>query len=152
MLCCEIQAIVLLGDLAMIRLTYISTARQGLDEAATAALLATSQRNNRRAGLTGLLLYDGVRFLQALEGEAEPLLATFARIKADPRHRACVELGRTDVDARSFGEWHMAWQRIDTPGDRGALIETIDRLVARVPDPTTRALFTSFARLDRHAA
>lgn len=136
----------------MIRLTYISTARHGLDEAATAALLATSQRNNRRAGLTGLLLYDGVRFLQALEGEAEPLLATFARIKADPRHRACVELGRTEIDARGFGEWDMAWRRVDSVGSRGTLVDAIDRLVARVPDPNTRALFTSFARLDRHAA
>jgi hypothetical protein len=137
---------------AMIRLTYISTARQGLDEAATAALLAVSQRNNRRAGLTGLLLYDGVRFLQALEGEAEPLLATFARIKADSRHRACVELGRAEADARGFGDWDMAWQRVDAAGTRGTLVETVDRLVAQVPDPNTRALFASFARLDRRAA
>jgi hypothetical protein len=136
----------------MIRLTYISTARSRLDETATAALLATSQHNNRRVGLTGLLLFDGVRFLQALEGEAEPLLATFARIKADPRHRACVELGRAEVDARGFGQWDMAWQRVDGGDSRATLIETIDRLVAQVPDPNTRALFTSFARLDRHAA
>jgi len=136
----------------MIRLTYISSARSGLDEAATAAVLASSRRNNRRAGLTGLLLFDGVRFLQALEGEAEPLLATFARIKADPRHRACVELGRAEIDARGFGEWDMAWRRVDTAESRATLVETIDRLVAQVPDPSTRALFTGFARLDRYAA
>ncbi len=136
----------------MIRLTYISTARADLDDAASAALLATSQRNNRRVGLTGLLLFDGVRFLQALEGEESALLATFARIKADPRHRACVELGRADVDARGFGEWDMAWHRVATGGARETLVETVDRLVAQVPDPNTRALFMSFARLDRRAA
>ena len=136
----------------MIRLTYISTARTSPDEAAIAALLATSRRNNRLIGLTGLLLFDGVRFLQALEGEAEPLLATFARIKADPRHRACVELGRSEIDARGFGEWDMAWQRVATPGRAGALVDTVDRLVAQMPDPNIRALFTSFARLDRRAA
>jgi len=137
---------------AMIRLTYISTARTSPDEAAIAALLATSRRNNRLIGLTGLLLFDGVRFLQALEGEAEPLLATFARIKADPRHRACVELGRSEIDARGFGEWDMAWQRVATAGSAGTLIDTVDRLVAQMPDPNIRALFTSFARLDRRAA
>jgi len=136
----------------MIRLTYISTARTSPDEAAIAALLATSRRNNRLIGLTGLLLFDGVRFLQALEGEAEPLLATFARIKADPRHRACVELGRSEIDARGFGEWDMAWQRVATPGRAGTLVDTVDRLVAQMPDPNIRALFTSFARLDRRAA
>ncbi len=136
----------------MIRLTYISTARGDLDEIAIAALLAASRCHNQRTGLSGLLLYDGVRFLQALEGEAEPLLATFARIKADPRHRACVELGRAEVAERAFGDWDMAWQQVATAGSRGTLVDTVDRLVAQVPDPNTRALFTSFARLDRHAA
>lgn len=136
----------------MIRLTYISTTRGNLDAAATAALLAASQRNNRRVGLTGLLLFDGVRFLQALEGDEAPLLATFARIKADPRHRACVELGRAEVETRGFGDWDMAWQRVDAGVSRETLVETVDRLVAQVPDPNTRALFMSFARIDRYAA
>jgi hypothetical protein len=139
----------------MIRLIYISTARGPVDEAAVERLLDVSRRNNRMVGLTGLLLYDGVRFLQALEGEAAALDATFGRIKADVRHRACVELGRAEVEARGFGAWDMAWRRLDggrPDGGDETLADTVDRLVAQVPDPNTRALFTSFARIERRVA
>lgn len=136
----------------MIRFSYISTARKEVDEGGVADILAASRRNNAAAGITGLLLYDGKRFLQLLEGELGAVLDTYKRIRHDDRHRACVELSRQEVAGRAFGKWDMAWQRVGDGGEGATLAETVDRLVAQVPDASTRALFEGFARIRRSAA
>lgn len=136
----------------MIRLTYISTAKRGIESAEIDAILAVSRHRNRADGITGLLLYDGVRFLQALEGEPGVVADAYARIKMDPRHRACVQLDSGVIAARAFGEWGMAWQRVDRVGAGETLAERVDAIVGQVADPSTRALFSSFARIDRPAA
>ena len=133
----------------MIRLTYISSAKQGVDDYAAMKILSASRANNRRDGLTGLLLFDGVRFLQALEGDPKVVNATYERIKADPRHRACVQLGRADITERAFGDWDMAWRRLVQAGEGVSLSDTVDKMVAQVPDANTRALFSSFAKFER---
>ncbi len=134
----------------MRQLTYISTARPALPAVEIDAILDASRRHNAAAGLTGLLLYDGYRFLQALEGEADRVVTTYDRIKADPRHRALVMLSSRDVAVRSFGDWAMAGQRVAIA--HGSTIpELIDNLTAEIADPITRDLFRSFARV-RNAA
>ena len=50
------------------------------------SILASSARNNPEAGITGLLVATETHFLQILEGEFEPLNATFERIARDTRH------------------------------------------------------------------
>lgn len=92
----------------MLQLIYVSSAAAGVDEAAVANILARSRANNARALLTGLLYFDGGRFLQVLEGDAGPLEATYARICADPRHRAQVVVSRRTIENREFGNWAMA--------------------------------------------
>jgi hypothetical protein len=134
----------------MLQVIYISTARPALPATAITEILATSRRHNGAAGVTGLLLYDGYRFLQALEGETALVHQTFDRIRADPRHRAIVLLSSRDISARSFGDWAMAAQRVAIAS--GATVpELVDRLTEDVGDLGTRELFRSFARI-RNAA
>jgi hypothetical protein len=136
----------------MIRLTYISSAARDLRPEAIDDILAASRRNNRRDRITGLLLHDGRRFLQVLEGTVPSVEAAYARILKDTRHRACVKLDERAVETRMFGEWDMACRRLDATADGSTLSETVDRMVAQVPEPNVRALFESFARIDRSAA
>jgi hypothetical protein len=136
----------------MIRLTYISTAVRDLRAEAIDDILAASRRNNRRDRITGLLLHDGRRFLQMLEGEPSIVEVAYSRILKDQRHRACVKLDERVVETRVFGDWDMAWRRLDAATDAASLSETVDRMVAQVPEPNVRALFESFARIDRSAA
>lgn len=137
----------------MFQLVYISSAAMPTGAAEIDAILASSRRNNALAGITGLLLYDGVRFLQALEGPAGAVEATFQRISADPRHRAIVPLSHQDVAAAQFGRWDMASHAAAPgPGDAASLAEIVDGLVADVTDADLRALFTGFVRLRRNAA
>ena len=130
----------------MLQLTYISTATAGTTQAMVDHILATSRRNNAAEGVTGLLLYDGYRFLQALEGEAAAVNRVYARVKADPRHRAVVLLSSAEVDRRSFGDWSMAAERVAVA--QGTTLEQlVGSLTAAVPDPSMRALFRSYAKV-----
>ena len=51
----------------MLQITYISTARPELPGIAIDDILAVSRRHNMVAGVPGLLLYDGYRFMHALQ-------------------------------------------------------------------------------------
>jgi hypothetical protein len=136
----------------MHQIIYISTARSGIMVADVEAILATSRINNRRDAITGLLISDGTRFLQALEGDAGKVEAAFQRIKADPRHRATVLLSSKSVVERQFGMWEMAFGGFGTVRDDAALTALVDTLVAEVRDPNTRALFSGFTRIARKTA
>jgi len=133
----------------MLQLTYISTAAIDLAPSDVDAILETSRRNNARVGVSGLLLFDGVRFLQALEGEAVAVRAVYERIRADKRHRATVVLSERTVDAHEFGDWSMAYERGGNSAGAGTLLQQIDALVGDAPGSSTRALFRSFARVAR---
>lgn len=127
----------------MNQLIYISTAAGDVSAAERDAILRVSQRNNARDGITGVLLFNGRRFLQALEGEQRLVQAAYDRIKADTRHRAIVLLSTRDIAAREFGEWAMA-----APGGDEAetLVGRIDRLTANAGE-STRAHFMSYAAI-----
>ena len=129
----------------MLQIVYISTATGTVD---TAAILATSRRNNARDGLTGLLYTNGKRFLQVLEGDPANVERALARIDADPRHRAMVVLSSRDVSAREFGAWAMA-ERV-AGDDADAFVARVRALIAQSA-PSVRATFDGFVQLHRAA-
>jgi len=127
----------------MRQITYISTAR--LPDGETLATIERhAVRRNSREDLSGLLLYDGVRFLQVLEGPADAVAAAFARISDDPRHVALVVLRDHLINERSFGGWAMLCRTPDRI--EGTLAKLVSEFV-RMADPSTRALFESFAQI-----
>ena len=136
----------------MHQLTYISTAIPVMTTAMVDETLRTSRRNNARDGITGLLIYDGKCFLQALEGDRSLVEATFERIRADPRHRASVMLSLRETPAPEFGGWDMACEKVETIDGSTSLIDTVDALVAHVPDANTHALFSGFAKVRARTA
>ena len=95
-------------------------------------------------------MFDGVRYLQVLEGSPDVVQSTFERIAKDPRHFALVVLRDREVPDRSFGGWAMLCR--DVSGQDTALADMIAPFV-RDADKSTRALFESFADIrDKRAA
>ncbi|MEH3036808.1 MAG: BLUF domain-containing protein [Sphingomonas adhaesiva] len=129
----------------MFQLVYISST-VGVPN--TREVMDVSCRNNARDGLTGLLYFDGKRFLQALEGERAMVERTYARIVADPRHRAPVVLSSGEVPVREFGAWTMAERRPGADGD--AFVAQVGALVANA-SPAVRATFDGFVQVRRAA-
>jgi hypothetical protein len=132
----------------MLQIVYISTARGEVTPAEVQRILTTSRRNNGRDGITGLLFFDGKRFLQALEGEPARVEAAIARIRADARHGGVVVLSQRQVDAREFGEWAMASRGLPAADD--AMLARVALLTAGAA-PGVQATFNSFAQVRRAA-
>jgi hypothetical protein len=133
------------------RIIYISTARRRPTEAEIQDILEVSRRNNRRDGLSGLLIVAGQRFLQVLEGDREPLEQAYERIKVDARHFALVQLEWAQVEGRSFPEWQMGHVgAAEASGDTlGGLVTTLTECVT---DQNLRAHLRGFADLYSRAA
>jgi hypothetical protein len=136
----------------MLQIAYISTAKGLVDQALLDDILSVSRRNNRAAGITGLLVSGGRRFLQVLEGPDQAVLTTYARIQTDPRHRAFVLVTCQPVADRAFGDWSMAYREggLHLADDR--LAGAVEALTAKIADPNLRAQFSGFARLHSQAA
>ncbi len=134
----------------LIRLIYISTARSELAETELEGILRSSRRNNAAAGVTGLLVVGGRRFLQALEGPESAVKQTYDRIKADGRHFAAVTLDSRPIAERSFPGWAMGHQLSKPLRGDGAVADDVAALIASIGDPTMHAYFAEFAK--KHAA
>ncbi len=137
----------------MRQLLYISTVHRAV--AATidpATILAASRRNNARDRITGLLFFNGKRFLQVLEGEEAIVDTTFRRIQQDERHYGLVVLSDHMVSVREFGEWAMAYHTPGT-GGQGGDPTTLDRIasLAAHAAPDVRATFEGLAASARTA-
>lgn len=133
----------------MRQVTYISSVKQPLSVADLKSIGLESERNNKAVGLCGVLLFDGSRFLQVLEGPGEAVQTTLERITADPRHHALVILKDKSIDALSFGEWGMLYRDVSATGE--SLADMVAPAVANV-DKSTRWLFESFALLKSRKA
>ncbi len=130
----------------MIRLLYISTARQPVTPDLLADILRASRRNNAVVGVSGLLIVGGRRFLQALEGPEEAVLATYRRIHADPRHFAVVELARETIVTRQFPAWAMGAQAGRTPWQDADISQAVATLIEPIADASLKGYFTGFAQ------
>jgi hypothetical protein len=113
-------------SLRLERLVYESKATGTTESIANlVVILAESQRNNDRDGLTGALAAHRERYIQVVEGPAQALDALLRRLESDPRHRDIVLLGREPIPARLFGRWSMASARV-TPAHGAALDALVD--------------------------
>jgi Sensors of blue-light using FAD len=93
----------------LIRLTYFSRNRLtpshdtgGIDE-----ILATSNVNNLRNNITGVLIHDQRWFAQVLEGTERVISLTFERILRDRRHSDVTLVAMTPVMQRRYPAFAM---------------------------------------------
>ncbi len=91
----------------LIQLTYASRTTRILGPADVKDILATSQRNNAAAGVTGALCLANGIFLQQLEGDRNVVNQVYTRILGDNRHKDTAILDFSEIAARRFGHWNM---------------------------------------------
>ncbi|WP_125255390.1 BLUF domain-containing protein [Brevundimonas fluminis] len=95
------------------QVAYVSRATAPMDHLLTIAeILAVSQRNNWRDGITGALVYADGRFFQTVEGRPESIERLLGRVGADPRHADLEVVLRRQVAERGFSDWSMAVPRV----------------------------------------
>ncbi|MBY9062553.1 BLUF domain-containing protein [Sphingomonas yunnanensis] len=134
---------------ALHQIVYISRALAPLSDDAAAALCHAAAERNRAAGITGLLLHDGTRFIQAIEGEEAALRALMTRIARDPRHHSIGYVSDAAIVAREFGDWGMDYRRVEDVRAATDFLATVKRALAGVEDPGLLAAFIGFAVIGR---
>ncbi len=90
------------------QVVYISSATQHFSAEALEELLARARANNERSGITGILLYHDLSFLQIIEGTRDDVDRLLARIKRDPSHSSMRIVQDERVSERDFKSWAMA--------------------------------------------
>lgn len=88
-------------------IAYTSEAVPGFDLYAADDLARGAAEFNMQAGVTGLLLFDGARFLQYLEGPEDGIAVAYSRVQNSKRHTRIVELGKAHTGRRHFPYWAM---------------------------------------------
>jgi hypothetical protein len=77
-----------------------------------AAIHETARHLNALDGISGLLLFDGARFLQIVEGAEDAVDNLVERLRMDSRHSAFEVRDERYVERRSFADWSMELLRV----------------------------------------
>jgi len=85
----------------------------GLGSGKLDAIVDDACRFNRDAGVTGVLLFDGERFLQYMEGPEDGLLVAYSRVLGASSHSGLVELQRGRAGQRRLPFWPMRWLPVE---------------------------------------
>lgn len=88
------------------KLVYSSN-HSGLSTGAVESIHRSSNTNNARDEITGVLVVGEEDFLQVLEGERSAVAECFMRIMKDDRHKDVRILLAIEQSQRSFSKWGM---------------------------------------------
>ena len=86
---------------------FVSESASDLTQAHLLMVMADAERFNRRAGVTGVTLFDGSRFLSYMEGPQDGLDVAFSRAIGATSHSNLIEIARGRVAQRSLPYWPM---------------------------------------------
>lgn len=96
----------------MYHIAYFSTATRHFSELELNLLLKTSQQNNTKLNVTGVLLFIEGCFLQILEGEKSAVEALYNKVKNDNRHHHILKIFAGETKERVFKKWSMGFKNI----------------------------------------
>ncbi|WP_300395688.1 BLUF domain-containing protein [Henriciella sp.] len=132
----------------MYRLAYVSTADDDLSAYDLQDILEAAIRNNGKVGVSGTVLFNGLNFLQILEGPEAAVENIYARICMDERHAHVVTIFRESGVRRCFDDSPMTLNTVkcevgDLP-DGLALSSNIDLFIPAGLPSYLRGMISSF--------
>ena len=136
--------------MALQAIAYASEAVPDLGTDGLEQMVKRSIVHNQLAGVTGLLLFDGRRFLQYIEGPDDGLAVIYARIIYSSLHTDVIELARGKVAQRRMPYWSMRWIPVEDTQLREAAFSDWTSLTRRTVD--SRGSPTGVERLATLAA
>ena len=89
------------------RLIYSSQTSTELSPEDLKDISVVSKKNNQIDGITGILCYSNLMFLQILEGEHQQVSKTYHRIVGDKRHHTPILIKCVPIKNRLFEIWSM---------------------------------------------
>ncbi|HYI43546.1 MAG TPA: BLUF domain-containing protein [Sphingomicrobium sp.] len=114
-------------------LTYTSLASLDLRARDLEDIHRTAKELNALDGITGMLVFNGTRFLQVIEGSETAIDDLVERLRRDRRHSAFEVRDERAIEARSFPDWSMELVRVSA-----SYFEARETISDRIP-PTVDA-------------
>lgn len=114
---------------ALYEVLYVSQLAPGQPLSVVAEIAARARVLNAEANITGLLIFDGHRFCQQLEGPKKAVLKLIERIRTDPRHVNVEVVHHGALAGRRFQKFSLAFSKVED-ADALARIETLDGATA----------------------
>ncbi len=95
-------------------LLYVSRLADESNASCVSDIIKTARAFNAVNGITGVLVFDGERFAQFIEGEAAAIDALTQNLQRDRRHTEFTILHITpQEDARQFQSWSMGYTDLE---------------------------------------
>ncbi|MDB5964256.1 MAG: blue light sensor protein [Polaromonas sp.] len=113
----------------LFEILYVSTLAPQAPVSIVAEIANRARNFNEAHGISGLLIFDGLRFCQQLEGSQKQVLALLERIRQDPRHVDVEVLHHAPLAERRFRRFSLGFTMMDDADLLGSL-EKMDGLEA----------------------
>ena len=110
---------------ALYEVLYVSTLAPTQPLSVVAQIAGRARLANAQHNITGLLIFDGQRFCQQLEGPQKAVLKLIERIRNDPRHINVEVLHHGPLAGRRFQHFSLAFSTVEDV-DALARMETLD--------------------------
>jgi hypothetical protein len=114
--------------MALKSLTYTSLAALDLQADDLEAIHRTARDINALGGVTGILIYNGVNFLQVIEGAPNAIDDLVERLRRDRRHSGLEIRDEHNAKLRTFPDWSMELVRVSA-----SYFEAQDTILDRLP-------------------
>ncbi|MFT6389447.1 MAG: hypothetical protein ACJAUP_002840 [Cellvibrionaceae bacterium] len=96
----------------MIHLIYVCSASKEMTEDELLRLLEHARARNLKQNVTGMLLYAGGNFFQALEGEKSDVEEIYKAIESDERSKGHIVVEKEVINERTFSDWSMGFKHL----------------------------------------
>lgn len=94
-------------DYPIFRLTYLSSAADTFTDADLNDIESKSLAANHARDVTGLLIVNGRRILQILEGRESAVRELYGKISRDPRHTITKLVSTVEDEGRMLMSWNL---------------------------------------------
>jgi hypothetical protein len=109
------------------QLLYISAIAPDLPISCVADIARKARIGNNERGITGLLIFDGQRFCEYVEGSEDHLMALKERVRNDHRHIDMKMLHHGPLRKRRFTGFSLGYAEVDDSD----VLERLSRLVGQ---------------------
>ncbi|MEJ7687028.1 MAG: BLUF domain-containing protein [Variovorax sp.] len=101
-------------------------------------IVAQARARNAAEGVTGLLVFDGMRFCQHFEGPSRQVLRLMSRLETDPRHTHIRVVYEGALAARRYQRFDLGLAQIEESDDLAEVqkadgIDALQRFLALRP-------------------
>jgi hypothetical protein len=104
---------------------YVSTLAPDVPVSIVAAIAGKARPANQERDITGLLIFDGMRFCEQLEGSQKGVLALLERIRHDPRHINVGILHHGPLAERRFKRFRLGYTSAENDEPLGHLEQLV---------------------------